>query len=234
MYNFHELLESTLEEMSRDFTSAEQLANMEVKVKDMIPGLADEIAQSMSATLKQEAPSMLEAKRRQQEQFEERLIRLWKIPLDLLSLFISIATEAGSDFNSSFQNEARGSNDAVFKALTILHARACQISSAILELLRSGYADDAHARWRSLHEIAVASHFISQNGKDLAERYLLHDTVERYKTACQHKRYADRINEEPIPEEDFDRLKSACDQLINKIWEVLQGRLRLGGVCDRS
>ena len=44
------------------------------------------------------------------------------------------------------------------------------MSRAILALLRSGFADDAHARWRSLHELAVVSGFISEYGEDVAEK----------------------------------------------------------------
>ena len=112
----------------------------------MILGLVDETAESMLATLKQDAPLMLRKQRLLQRQFEKRLYKRWKKPLDLLILFISKATKAGADFNSEFKNEAKSSSDAVFVALILLHARACQISSAILVLLRSGYADDAHAR----------------------------------------------------------------------------------------
>ena len=92
-----------------------------------------------------------------QQQFEERLRKHWGKPLKLLDLFISLATEAGDEFNKTFRDEAARSNDAVFKALTLLHARGCQVASATLVLLRSGYSDDAHARWRALHEIAVVA-----------------------------------------------------------------------------
>ena len=117
----------------------------------------------------------MKEKREYQQQFEERLRNHWQKPLELLDLLISLATEGGDEFNETFKEEAGRSNDPVFKALTLLHARACQIASAILVLLRSGYADDAHARWRTLHEISVVSIFIGERGKNVAERYLLHD-----------------------------------------------------------
>ena len=66
----------------------------------------------------------------------------------------------------------------------------------------------------SLHEIAVAGRLISQHGQDLAERYLLHDTIERYKLALRYQEYAKQINEELIPQEDFDRLTLKRDELV--------------------
>ena len=95
-----------------------------------------------------------------------------------------------------------------------MHARACQVASATLVLLRSGYADDAHARWRALHEIAVVVLFISEKGRTVAERYLLHDIVQRYKLALKHRRHAKAIQEEPITEKEFDELKAERDKLV--------------------
>ena len=182
----------------------------------MVPDLADSTAESMLGTIKKDISSGLKAKWRNQRQFEERLRKHWQKPLGLLDMFVSIATEAGDDFNNEFRSDAVCKGDAVFESLTRLHVRACQLSSAILVLLRSGYADDAHARWRSLHEISVVSCIISQHGQELAERYLLHDTIQRYKLAQQHQEYAERINEEPISQEDFDRLKLEHDQLVDE------------------
>ena len=180
----------------------------------MIPELSESIAGSILRTIERDAALRMEANRRQQEQFEERLKGLWREPLDLLELFISIATEAGEDFNAEFRNEAVRSGDAEFEALTRLHAKSCQTSRAILTLLRSGYADDAHARWRSLHENFVVSCFISKHGPEMAERYLLHDTIQRYKLACQYQEFAERINVDPLPQEELDELKSGCDKLV--------------------
>ena len=184
---------------------------------------ADPIADSILVRLKQNAPSMLKQQWRDQRQFEKRLKKRWERPLDLLDLFISIAREAGSDFNREFQPVAARSGDALFEALTRMHARACQVSFAILVLLRSGYADDADARWRTLHEISAMSSLISKHGQKLAEKYLLHDTIQRYKIACQHQKYKERIKEEPIAKEEFDSLKSERDQLVNRFGNSFKG-----------
>ncbi len=111
----------------------------------------------------------------------------------LLPLFISTDLEAGTDFNREFRNAVVRSGDTVFEALTRMHARPCQVSSAILVLRRTGYAYDTLARWRTLHEISAMSSLISKHGKELAEKYLLHDTIQRYKIACQHQKYKEQL-----------------------------------------
>lgn len=62
--------------------------------------------------------------------------------------------------------------------LITLHARACQIASEILALLRTGFADGAHARWRSLHEVSVIAIFISQQPESVAIKYFHHQDIE--------------------------------------------------------
>ena len=220
MNKFQDMLESALEESlnAADYDVSE--IDLEIALVDEIPELVESItesiAESVLANIKRDAPPKMQARWRHQQQFEERLRKHWQKPLDLLELFISIATEAGDGFNSEFRRDAVESGDAVFEALVRLHARACQVSSAILVLLRAGYADDAHARWRSLHEISVVSYIISQYGQELAEKYLLHETIQKYKLAQHHQRYAERINERPISQEEFDLLKEERDLLINR------------------
>ena len=192
------------------------LDELKANVALIIPDLADSIADSMLSRIKKDAPSGLLANWEYRRQFEERLRTHWQNPLELLDLFISLALEAGDEFNREFRGDAARSIDAVFEALTRLHARACQIASAILVLLRSGYADDAHARWRALHEISVVSHFISEEGQEVAERYLLHDGIQRYKLALKLREHAESLAAESLSQKELDELKIERDQLVRQ------------------
>ena len=212
------------EHISLDFTDADsEKYSDEVRaiVADIVPDFSDSTAESMLATIKRDAPTTLREQRREQLLFEKRIRKRWKKPLDLLELFISIAIEAGADFNSESRKDGNRLGDAKFEALTRLHARACQVSLEILVLLCSGYADGAHARWRTLYEIAVVSSFIRgndqrENDQDLAERYLLHEIIQQYKLACQHKTYKERLDATPLSQKGFDNLKAARDQLLDQ------------------
>ena len=209
-----ETFESSLMEILSNEDAIDNLEDLKAKIASEIPELADSIAESMLATIKQDAQTGLKEKWEQQRLFEEKHRKHWQKPLELLDLFISLATGAGDEFNKAFRDEAARSNDAMFKALTLLHARGCQVASATLVLLRSGYADDAHARWRALHEISVVSHFIKKGCQDLAERYLLHDNIQRYRLALKHHKHAEAIDAEPISQEELDELKAERDKLV--------------------
>ena len=184
------------------------------QITDLTKHWIDSLSAALHHQSKELAQNTLKQNRREMQGFESRLRRRWRTPLDLLELYIAIATDAGSNFNRQFRNEAARTNNTSFEALTRLHARACQISSEVLVLLRAGYADGAHARWRSIHEISIVSYMIKQHGDTLAERYLLHDTIQRYKLACLHQSYKARIGDELASQNEIDHLRSERNSLI--------------------
>jgi hypothetical protein len=81
-------------------------------------------------------------------------------------------------------------------------------------LLKSGYADGAHARWRSLHEISVVGSFINTHGNEIAERYLLHDNIESFKVANLIQKYHKALGYTPIPQDEYDSIKAVYEKLI--------------------
>jgi hypothetical protein len=184
------------------------------RLSEAIPHIVDEVSQTLLERLKRNAPSMLKHRRRERTSFESRLAKVWHKPMDLLETFLAIALEAGEDFNQEFRAAASQEHDYVFEVLTRLHARGCQIASEIMALLRSGHADGAHARWRSLHEIAVVDFFIKSSGNETAERYLLHDTVESHKAARLYQEHCRALGYEPLSKEEFNAIETGYQNLI--------------------
>jgi len=224
MFRFQEIFDSELQELLTECETEEELDEILENSESFMTEFCDESAKSLLDAIKKNALSGgLEDQRQERRGFEERLKELWGEPLDLLELLIGVALEAGSEFNGKNREESAKANDAVFHALTQLHARACQVASAILVLLKFGYADDAAARWRSLHEISVVSSFIFQRGQDLAERYLLHEVIQQYKLAREHRDVEGRINEEPISQEEFEKLETLRNDLVSRFGKSFKG-----------
>ena len=178
-----------------------------------IPAIVDEVSDLMLDQLKRDAPEMISSRKKQRQSFEADLVRLWRKPLDLLEMIVAIAYEAGDDFNRKYRAEPSQANDCVLEILTRLHARACQIASEVLVLLRAGCADGALARWRTLHEIAVVAFFIESEGGDIAERYLRHEVIESYKGAKQYQEHCEALGFEPIPDQELAQMELACEGL---------------------
>ena len=158
----------------------------------------------------------LRRRRRARQGFEGRLWKHWKKPLLLLELMVELAHEIGVGIGDQVREETPITYDYTFIALQAIHARACQMSRAILALLRAGFPDDAHARWRSLHELAVVSAFISECEEDVAERYVLHEVVEQRKLA-QHYKGSETWNQlDPEVQREIEELETKYQSLLNR------------------
>ncbi|MCW3058816.1 MAG: hypothetical protein JWQ02_637, partial [Capsulimonas sp.] len=186
------------------------------KMPEIIPSLIAETADGILSHLKLDTPRMLEEHKNIRSSFESHVAAKWGNALNLLETLIVVSKEAGSEFSNDLRSEASASNDFVFEALVRLHARACQVASEILTLLRAGYADGAHARWRTLHEINVVVSFISKFGTEIAERYLLHNHIESRKAALQYQDNYMRFGLLPIPEEKLIKIEEKYQSLIDR------------------
>ena len=216
LLGLQEMFETSLMDTLPEELPDEAPRDLEERLTSMVSDLADSLTESLGPMVQKAALRGLKAKRKYQQKFERGLNRHWQKPLELLDLFILVATEAGDDFHREFVDEAQRSNDFKFAALVSLHARACRMASAILALLRSGFADDADALWRGLHEISVVSSFVSKHCQDTAKSYLLHETIQQYRLALNHREHAAKLREEPISQEEFDQLKARHDDLLEE------------------
>ena len=215
MGNFQKALESALQEIAEGLGPDTDVGQLKEAISSSVPELADELGGELLANIKKDAfPEGIEHRRAARYAFEQRLLSFWKEPLELLELFISLASEAGSEFNSEFRNEFVRKGDAVFEVLTRLHGRACQISKEIAVLLRSGYADGALARWRTLHELTVVGCLIVRFGQELAERYILHSTIQKHKAAKEYQNHCEELGQQPLSQEEVEALEEERDKLI--------------------
>jgi len=176
----------------------------------------DEISAKIFKTLKLNFKDILKENSVVIEEFNSNLHYCYSKPLELLEAHIGIALEAGNLFNDEEREKAVESNDLVFEVLNRLHARACQIGTEVLALLKAGLADGAHARWRTLHEIAVISMFIRDHGNETAERYLLHQGVETHKASKTYQEHCNTLGYEPISIKELSDIAKQYQNLINR------------------
>jgi hypothetical protein len=165
----------------------------------------------MIESLERHAPAFLQEARAMREGFENRLYSRWGRALDLADTLRAVALEAGADFH---RRHSPAEGDWRYAALVRLHARGCLIGSEVMALLRSGHASGAHARWRSLHEVAVVAVFIED--QETARRYLSHGAIESYRAARDYQRHAAMLGYEPFSNEEMDELATARAKLLNE------------------
>lgn len=145
--------------------------------------------------------------------FDRNLQNTWGEGFDRIKILHAFATELGEMVNEHHRPKAAAEGDAVFEAVTRLHARGCHIAHEILVLLDAGLASGADARWRALHENVVVCQFLADRDQDTAERYLLHDRASAAAAAKEYQRYAARLGESPIPPEEIAELEKTRDDL---------------------
>jgi len=195
----------------------------EIDIEQLIADVTPEAVCLMKGSLLKSAKKMLKEHRKLTGGFEKRNIKRWSKAFDLLEIHIVICTEAGEEFNSSYRPTAVEDNNLVFDNVVRHHARACHIAQEILCLLKSGFADAAHARWRALHEVNVTAMFIAKHGQNCAERFYFHEVVDSYDGMVEHKKYEDRLQEKAPAEEEIDNCKEEYDELIERYGKKFGG-----------
>jgi hypothetical protein len=209
---FNDALESALSELEEPIDDEK----LEHVVNDVIALSLPEITSDILTTLKNSAPLMLKERRELSDDFVHRNYNRWSKGFDLLEMLIVMCTEAGENFNNHYRPHAVEIQDVVFDTVVRMHARACHISAEILCLLKNGYADGAHARWRALHEVVSTAYFIHKHGKEAAIRFLDHEIIESYKGMIQYNKYEGRLNVEPFSQTEVDDCKAIYDVVLEK------------------
>lgn len=172
--------------------------------------------EALLGRLRKMAPDMLEDRERLRIEFENYITDRWGRALNLFRMFFEITIEAGQEFNEKYRPEAARNDDILFDILVRLHARACQIGFEIYTLMRSGFADGAHARWRSLHETVVVACFLKKHGLETARAYLAHEVIESFKATNDYQKYHQRLGYDPVDDAEFAELKKHRDSIIEK------------------
>jgi hypothetical protein len=206
--------------LSLKINAEREMASLSDKVfkitSKIVPKLTAETAKTIYASLKKSYPLQKQQHASDLIPFYIGIEKDWGKAIDLLEMLYFLASEAGGNFNNEFRPSAAARKDFVFDVLSKLHARSCQITYEIILLLRHGFADGAHARWRTLHEISLFGNFIKKHGSEVAERYLYHDAVESYKASLSFQEHCETLGYQKLNDKEYGAIKSIYDYCIKK------------------
>jgi hypothetical protein len=166
------------------------------------------------------APRILRHHKRANRRFDRRLRKQWGQALDRLYAILVFAEEIGHEIYGIHLKEADDEEfDPVFEALIGLYARACRVAREVHHLLSGGFPFGALARSRTLHELAVITIVIADYGReeehaDLANRFLQHAWIARYRDAKVYQESREALGHEPLSDEDMARMQEQHDLLI--------------------
>lgn len=184
------------------------------KVQNGIKKTLPHIINKVEKVVQKESRKVLRERKRDIREFKSGLLKRWGKAFDLLEVFISYNLDHGMIVSDSFRRTNEKS--IRFETLLRLHARGCQLSFEILELLRGGFADGATARWRSLYEIAVFANFLKGKPEELTQRYLDYSIVENYYEAVEYQKNCKRLGERPLTKKEMVFKEQAVNLLREK------------------
>ena len=144
--------------------------------------------------------------------FQSRLYTRWKEPLDLLELLINSSIEIGEHFRTHLNGKKNIKHPVLIK----IHARSIQVASEIFALLKSGYADGANGRWRTLYELTGIFLILQKNPDFLSEKYLEHRIVRANKEVEDLERHYSELGYRSIPIVRFQKIKNEYLNLKSK------------------
>lgn len=180
-----------------------------------------EQANELLVQLDRAMPGMLEAVREQAASFRARNEARWAPALDLLESLIVMCTEAGQ-----YISECEGEviSDPKFAAVQLTHARSMLVAREALCLVRSGFADGALSRWRTLHELSVIALFLSSKENSISLRYLASRVFVARKAARELNEFSDRLGIEKFSDADIAALDDECERIDSHIQPSLSKR----------
>jgi len=171
------------------------------------------LADVLLERLKSRVLEKLEASKKIENQFEAAVFITWKKPFDLLDLLLYICLEVASEFSLEHGSETFSKPSYIQAALARQQANACLVFNEIIHLLKSGFPSGAHSHWRTLHEIACVSYFISKHGKDMAKRFLDYEAVESYFQAEAILEHEKKMDCKLLSKSDFNAVKKKVDEM---------------------
>jgi Family of unknown function (DUF5677) len=184
----------------------------------------EDTAAKVFKTLRKRWPSEFRRQKNEISDFRRRLNARWKTGISKLHMLVTMARELGDNINGDARRNPEASGAALVDVLTRLQARSCQVAEEVIVLLETGFANGALARWRTMHEIAVAAVFISEHGNACAERYIDHQIVESYKGALEYQAVQAKLGYKPISSREMEEIRQQYEAMLSKHGKAFAGQ----------
>jgi hypothetical protein len=182
-------------------------------IQKVITQSIDELANLGLKFLGENKAKTLEDLHRDKIRFESKLYKLWKEPLDILELLINSSMELGETVKNQLAKGKLKISNPKHVALIKIHARGIQIANEIFSLLKSGYADGANGRWRTLYELTAIFLILKNNPDSLSEKYLEYQAVKAFKEVQDFEDYHSKLGYRSVPKKAIQDIKNEYARL---------------------
>ena len=214
-----DIYDKTLEELV-DKWIIEGLSEEEVGLKlekfdseKVLSFIVETSSKDMFRFVKKNRKRIAKASEKSNKEFLAHQVKLWGKCFEASEVMYTLAIEAAELYGQFVENKVSSDQKEpkkfTYLALQHIHGRVCQQFAEVLCLLRGGFADAAHARWRSMYELCCTAEFIKRNGEDIAHKFLEQSETDdgRYTWALEAQSFTG-LKKRRLT---FEDIESRCD-----------------------
>jgi hypothetical protein len=211
LFMIENLINKAIKEAKLTFKGdeSELEAKMVSKIPDVVTIVVDEVFRYYTSN----ATDI----KRWERKIKRKISKQYGLGLELFAAFIELNSKISSSTYRKFHQHFDEVDDQLkLDVLIANHVRACQIANEIRVLVTNGYADGAHARWRTLHEICVTFLFLYDHDYETVQMYNDYEIIEKWKKAKEYRETYEQLNFDPLEESEWQTLEQARQNLLVK------------------
>jgi hypothetical protein len=215
-FSIERLIFNAFEKQKKRYKGNSQ--EFENKFKKRLPKIIEKLNSSLRKDIMKFCSGEIRRKYKDEKQLAKNIGDRYKESFTLLDIFIEFNLQVGRDFYRKYYKLFKNSYDDQLKLDTLveIHSRACQVASEIKLLVKNGYADGAHARWRSLHELCITFLFLYDHDHNVVKMYLDYLIIESCDKIRKYQVSYPKLGWKPIAEKEIKSIESKRQHLIDK------------------
>lgn len=212
IFKMIDVFNESIAEIRKEFSGTDE--EFEKLIEEKGPELMDGLGKVYSEGLVEFYKTDLLLKTRERSlEFKNLNLERNQNAFDYLEIVLDLNRFLGKKFLKYFENNINPDDKLKLSITFRLHARACQVGTEVKELLSAGYADGAHARWRTLHEISVIFLFLMENNAELSQMYFDYQAVEKLRRAKSYLKHHEKINWKPLETDELEFLQNRVKEM---------------------
>lgn len=181
MFKLHEIIKGALAEIRKGFNGSDEEFNARLREKSAEP-LTGTGKIFMSGLYKFYNENRIKEIQEAYSKFLKWNEELHGEGLEMFLMYIDLTVAVNTDITEHFKLDRFPESERLkFGQLLHLHIKGCQVANEINTLIKSGYADAALARWRTLHETSAVFIALFTNDLEVSRMFYECQFIEQLK-----------------------------------------------------
>lgn len=186
-------------------------------LKDKIPDAINKITKAVAEEIYKYCLDDNNDLKKREKKINKKINKKYQLAIKFFEGFIELNAHISSITYRKYFKVFENLEDHVkLDTLIALHVRACQVANEIRILIVNGYADGAHARWRTLHELCVTFLFLYDSTYEVIQMYNDYEVIERYKKMKEYSECYQKLDFDKIEDHEMEDITLARERILKK------------------